>query len=157
MFGCVSVRCSVRFSAVVWWPSSWGSWRHLLYTTRAVTCVYLRVCSQAVDLIATVIHLSRPCALLFLRDSGVACVSQLLRVCPSSHLTADLFHAVVRLVCALTGAHDPNGSSPHDVSRAVRCVACVCVCVAVFVFVRVFVCVCVLAPRFLVCDPVWCN
>lgn len=90
----------------------------------------LRVCVpspsalvQAVDLIATVIHLSRPCALMFLRDSGVVAVSQLLRLCPSKYLTPELFHAVVRLVCAVTGSYDPNGSSPHDVSRAVSVTA----------------------------------
>ncbi len=57
--------------------------------------------------IATCVGSAPQCALQFLRDGGLGCVAQLLRLLPPARLRIDVYLGVMRLVCALTGSTPP--------------------------------------------------
>jgi hypothetical protein len=121
---CVSFRWTHR--VFHWWVVGllprWPSIVCVCGHNLRFVCVSL-LCLQTIDIMATMINLSRPAALLFLRDSGIVALSQLLKVCPASYLTADVFQATLRLVCALTGSKNPTPSSAQDASLAVSVTA----------------------------------
>ncbi len=76
--------------------------------------------ASAVALIAALIRTSVRCARMFLQDGGVDLLASLLALCPSSYITPELFASVVQVVCAITGAIDPDSAvrkhvGPRDV------------------------------------------